>query len=156
MTKRKPADQIQKAGRPTAYRIDYARQAAQLCNLGATDVELADFFQVDIATIYRWKHNHPAFCEALKLGKNAADERVEKSLYSKATGYTFDAEEVFQHQGQIIRAPVRKHVPPSDTAIIFWLKNRKRAEWQDAQVHEHKLPTAAETAKAMKDMDGEL
>lgn len=35
--------------------------------------------------------------------------------------------------------PYREHVPPDVTACIFWLKNRKPADWRDAQQMEHVL-----------------
>lgn len=119
------------AGRPSKYTEAYADTAAKLCRLGATDVELADFFAVDIATIYRWKLVHEEFCEALKVGKEAADERVAKSLYHKAIGYEHDAVKIFQNAGEPVIVPYREHVPPSDTAAIFWLKNRRPDEWRD-------------------------
>lgn len=122
-------------GRPTDYRPEFAKQAAKLCLLGATDNELADFFEVHRATIYRWKHDHPEFCAAITNGKEHADERVERALYHKAIGYTFDSEKVFQYEGQVIRAPIVEHVPPSDTAAIFWLKNRRSGVWRDKQEH---------------------
>jgi hypothetical protein len=125
------------AGRPTEFHEEYVEQAAKLCALGATDVELADFFEVDVRTIYRWKHTQPEFCQALNAGKEKADARVENSLYQKAVGYTFESEKIFQHQGEIIRAPVREHVPPDTTAAIFWLKNRSGANWKDK--HEHNV-----------------
>lgn len=124
-------------GRPTDYKPEYAEQAEKLCRLGATDAELADFFEVSDRTIYRWQSRHDEFCQALKAGKEFADERVERSLYHKAVGYSFDAEKVFQHQGEILRAPYREHIPPSDTAAIFWLKNRRKDDWRDKQHHEH-------------------
>jgi hypothetical protein len=127
-----------KGGRPSSYKPEYAVQAQKLCLLGATDVELADFFGVSDRTIYRWQIEFPEFCQALKSGKEAADERVERSLYHKATGYTFDSEKVFQFQGQIVRAPVREHVPPDTTAAIFWLKNRRKEQWRDRHEIEHK------------------
>lgn len=34
-------------GRPTKYKPEYVEQSAKLCALGATDMELADFFEVD-------------------------------------------------------------------------------------------------------------
>lgn len=34
-------------GRPTDYKPEYAEQAAKLCALGATDMDLADFFESD-------------------------------------------------------------------------------------------------------------
>ena len=72
----------------------------------------------------------------LKSGKEVADNRVERSLYNRAVGYTFDSEKVFQHQGEIVRAKTVEHVPPDTTAGIFWLKNRKPAEWRDKIEHQ--------------------
>jgi hypothetical protein len=120
-------------GRPTLFRPEMIEQARKLAYLGATDREMAEFFEVSEATLHRWKHEYPEFCESAKLGKEAADARVEQSLYRKAVGYTYDSEKVFQFGGQIVRAPVVEHVPPSDTAIIFWLKNRRRDQWRDRQ-----------------------
>lgn len=130
-----------KGGRPSAYQADFAVQAEKLCKLGATDAELADFFGVSTVTIWRWQSAHEQFCNALKRGKESADERVERSLYNRAVGYTFDSEKVFQHQGSIVRAKTIEHVPPDTTSMIFWLKNRRPEQWRDKteQVvrHEH-------------------
>lgn len=124
-------------GRPSDYDPAYAAQAAKLCELGATDVEIANFFEVGLSTFYRWQTAHPEFREAIRAGKGPADERVERSLFLKATGYTFDSEKVFQFQGAIVRANTREHVPPDTTAAIFWLKNRRSAAWRDKQDVEH-------------------
>lgn len=123
------------AGRPTDYQPDFVEQANKLCKLGATDHELADFFAVDTSTIYRWKNSHPEFCEAVIVGKGAADERVARSLYNRAVGYTFESEKVFQFQGEVIRAPILEHVPPDPSAAFNWLKNRKPDEWRDKLEH---------------------
>lgn len=124
-------------GRPTSYKPAYAEQARKLCELGATDIELADFFEVNVATIYRWRHREPKFCEALKVGKDACDDRVERSLYNRAVGYTFESEKVFQFQGQIVRAETKEHVPPETGAAMSWLKNRRGDVWRDKQEVEH-------------------
>ena len=124
-------------GRPTGYTPEYAEQAAKLCALGATDADLADFFEVSIRTIERWRSRHEKFCRSIKGAKKEADNRVERSLYQKAVGYTFDAVKIFQHQGKIIEAPHREHVPPDTAAAIFWLKNRRKDVWRDKQEHEH-------------------
>lgn len=100
-----------------------------------TDEELARFFDVHVATIYRWQATFPEFCEALKVGKAAPDDRVERSLYHKAVGYTFESEKIFNYQGEIVRAKCVEHVPPDTTAAIFWLKNRRKDDWRDR--HEH-------------------
>lgn len=128
------------AGRPTSYRDEYAKQAEKLCLLGATDQELADFFEVDVRTVYRWKHDHDAFCQALKSGKSICDERVERSLYQRAIGYEQDDVKIFMPGGatEPVYAPYRARVAPDVTAAIFWLKNRRSAEWRDKQEIEHK------------------
>lgn len=134
--------------RPTNYKPEFAEQARKLCELGATDMELADFFKVSDRTIYRWQTQFPEFCQALKAGKDFADERVERSLYHRATGYTFDSEKVFQFQGRIVRAKTKEHAPPDTTAMIFWLKNRRPEAWRDKSEVHHK-----HTAEGMTDDD---
>lgn len=127
-------------GRPSSFKPEYVDQARKLCKLGATDVELADFFGVSVTTIKNWQSEHDEFLSALKAGKEQADDRVERSLYHRATGYTYDSEKVFQFQGEVIRAPIREHVPPDTTAAIFWLKNRRKAEWRDRTEHVQGTP----------------
>ena len=127
-------------GRPSSYKPEFAKQAEKLCELGATDEDLADFFEVSIRTIANWKTSIPEFLQALKGGKEAADDRVERSLYQKAVGYTHDAVKIFQHQGAVIEAPYREHIAPDTTAAIFWLKNRRPDLWREKQQHEHSGP----------------
>lgn len=126
-----------KRGRPSGFKPDYVEQARKLCELGLTDEELAKFFEVHVATIYRWQAQFPEFCEALKVGKAPADDRVERSLYHKAVGYTFESEKIFNYQGEIVRAKTIEHVPPDTTAAIFWLKNRRKEEWRDKHEVDH-------------------
>lgn len=120
-----------KRGRPTVYKTEFAGQALKLCKLGATDADLAEFFGVTDRTINRWQIRYDEFCRSLKDGKEAADNRVERSLYHKAVGYTFDAEKIFQYEGAPVRVPYREHIAPDTTAMIFWLKNRRAADWRD-------------------------
>lgn len=130
-----------KTGRPTDYDPDYARQAAQLCILGATDEEIASFFGVSVRTIYRWKLQHEPFCQALQNGKNLPDERVARSLYQRALG-TYVVEEqavkvkVGPNEEKVEIVKVEKFVPPDTTAMIFWLKNRRSKEWKDVKHNE--------------------
>lgn len=129
-------------GRPSEYRDEYAEQARKLAVLGATDQEIADFFEIDVRTVYRWKHDHEAFCQALKAGKEIADERVERSLYQKAIGYEQDEVKIFMPGGALepVYAPFRAKIAADTTAAIFWLKNRRSQEWRDKQDHEHTGP----------------
>jgi hypothetical protein len=51
-----------------------------------------------------------------------------------------DAEKIFcDKNGNVTKVPYREHVPPDVTACIFWLKNRKPADWRDVQQMEHVL-----------------
>jgi hypothetical protein len=130
-----------KGGRPTAYKPEYVERVRELCSTGAIDSEIADAFNVDITTIFRWKNRHPEFCSALKAGKEAADARVERTLFHRAVGYSYDAETVrIAKDGKVIRATYRQHVLPDITAQIFWLKNRQPAKWRDVQRHEVGAP----------------
>lgn len=127
------------AGRPTDYKDEFARSAEKLTALGATDIELADFFEVNVRTIYRWKHDHDEFCHALNKGKDKADERVINSLYQKAVGYEQEAVKIFMPGGatEPVYAPYREKIAPDTTAAIFWLKNRKPEQWRDKQEVSH-------------------
>jgi hypothetical protein len=130
-------------GRPTDYREEFNEQAVKLCRLGATDKELADFFEVSEATINNWKINFPKFLESIKEGKELADANVAQRLYERAIGFEHDSEEIKvvaigDKQGsEVVRVPIRKIYPPDSTAAIFWLKNRRPKEWRDKQEIDH-------------------
>lgn len=126
------------SGRPPFYKSTFAKQAQKLAQLGATDQEVADFFEVDVRTIYRWKHDHDAFCQALKAGKDIADDRVERSLYQRAIGYEQDEVKIFMPSGapDPVYAPFRAKIAPDVTAAIFWLKNRRSDQWRDIKATE--------------------
>lgn len=125
------------AGRPSKYKPEFAEQAAKLCALGATDAQLADFFDVAVSTINLWKVQHPEFSESIKVPKEQANDRVEQSLYRRAMGYEHDETDLRVVDHAIVATPIRKHYPPDTTAAIFWLKNRRPAEWRDKTDIEH-------------------
>jgi len=124
-----------KGGRPSLYKPEYVVQATKLCLLGATDRELADFFKVSEQTLNSWKTQHTEFLESLKVGKEQADQRVERSLYQRALGYSHPDVHVSNFQGLVTLTPIIKHYPPETTAGIFWLKNRRPEEWRDRIEH---------------------
>lgn len=119
------------AGRPTKFRPEFVQQAKLIAKLGATDADLSAIFGVNRSTIFEWQEKHPEFAKALKVGKHEADAAVEKSLYRKATGYSFDATKIFQFEGRVVTHDYVEHCPPDTTACIFWLKNRQPEAWRD-------------------------
>ena len=123
-------------GRPSKFKPAFIEQAEKLCRLGATDIEIADFFEVDVRTLYRWKGEQEEFCQALKAGKDVSDERVERSLFARANGYEHDEVDIRVLNGEIMQTPIRKFYPPDTTAAIFWLKNRKPERWRELKALE--------------------
>lgn len=120
-------------GRPSKYQEVYASQAFKLCLLGATDKDLAGFFDTTEQTINAWKKNYPEFLEALKRGKFQADAEVANRLYRRALGYEHPEDKIFQYEGEPVIVPTTKVYPPDVTAAIFWLKNRQPQLWRDKQ-----------------------
>ena len=119
--------------RPSKYKAEYDEQAYKLCLLGATDKEIATFFNTTEQTINNWKKDHPTFFESLKAGKGVADSKVAEKLYQRALGYSHPEDKIFNANGQPLIVPTMKHYPPDSTAAIFWLKNRRKEDWRDRQ-----------------------
>lgn len=121
------------AGAPTKYKEEYNEQVYKLCLLGATDKDIADFFDVTETTINNWKIDFPVFFESIKRGKQSADSNVADRLYQRACGFEHDSEELKIVEGKVERHQVRKIYAPDPTSAIFWLKNRQPAKWRDKQ-----------------------
>lgn len=121
--------------RPTKYQKAYAEQARKLCLLGYTDKELADFFEVNEATINRWKKDHKEFCESIKKGKDISDGNVVDSLYQRAMGFVAPDLDIRVIDDKIVKTEITKHYPPDTAAAIFWLKNRQKKTWRDKIDH---------------------
>lgn len=124
-------------GRKSLYNESYADQAFKLCLLGATDEELADFFDVAVSTIYLWKNEHPAFSEATVAGKIKADAEVAHSLYRAATGHEITAEKVVKNGDKLEAVRYKRFIPGDPAAAYKWLCNRRRTDWADIQKVEH-------------------
>src|SRR6516162_4680655 len=124
-------------GRRTAYSPRLAVVARKCCERGMTDIEVADMLGIGLATLYRWKLEHPGFSRVFKLGKAEADDRVERSLYSRAIGYDYIAEKaaMTRHGQKTMR--YRQHIPPDTAAAVWYLKNRRPDRWRDSFRHEH-------------------
>ena len=73
---------------------------------GLTDEQIAHNIGINTATLYDWKNKYSNISNALKKGKEVVDFAVENALLKKALA------------GDV-------------TAMIFWLKNRRRDKWRD-------------------------
>jgi len=135
-------------GRPSKYRPEFVEQAKKLCRLGATDLEIADFFGITVRTLFNWKNEHDDFFHALNESKTIPDERVERSLFHRAIGYEHDEVDIRVIDHQIVKTPIRKYYPPDTTACIFWLKNRRPDLWRDKR--EEAAPTEGNSDDLLK------
>lgn len=119
------------------HRVDMLRRAKECGRAAYTDYEVGKEFGVTPMTISRWISEDPVFAEALQIGRDLADRRVEQALFHRAVGYTYPSEEIKVVEGAVVRVPVLKHVEPNMTAMVFWLKNRRPDLWRDVVDHEH-------------------
>lgn len=71
-------------GRPTEYKHEYNDQAYKLCLLGATDNDLADFFNVTERTINNWKEEYQEFFQSINAGKEIAFKDFVTKVFSQS------------------------------------------------------------------------
>jgi hypothetical protein len=118
------------AGRPSPYKPEFARIAERLCRNGATDIEVADILGISVRTFYRWCLLHDEFTAAVRVGKDAADDRVERALYQRAVGYDCTAEKIVTPKGGgPIAIPYMVHIPADVRAALHWLAIRRPKPW---------------------------
>lgn len=158
MGKRGPAKG--EGGRPPLYDDDeHPRLAREMSAKYKTQAEMAEVFGVRVATISEWKRDHPNFAYAIAQGKEDAHDHVERSLFERATGYTFDSEKIVvvsdggQSGSHVERIPIKEHVPPDPTSIKYLLNNRRGKEWLEKQHTEHSGNVTMNTADLLREAD---
>ena len=124
------------SGQPTSYKAEYCAQARNYCRLGATNEELAKFFEVSPRTIDNWMATHAPFGEAVRDGRLLADAEVANRLYERAIGFeqVIERREAFRGEEKVITTKV--HYPPDTNACMFWLRNRQPKLWRHRIVEE--------------------
>jgi hypothetical protein len=139
------------AGRPTPYRPELAEQARKLCRNGLTDREVADILGISVRTFYRWRGEHDEFAEAVVVGKERADQRVESALYQRACGYDYDDVKIFHPSGakDPVIVPITVHVPADVAAGKHWLALRRPMPWGGERETQEQLDWAEQFKKAV-------
>ena len=105
---------------------------------GLTDKQIAHNIGITEQTLNNWKKRFPSLFEALKKGKEVIDRQVENALLKRALGYEYEEVKQIVEKDEMGKdrkrvEKIKKVVLPDTTAQIFWLKNRKPAEWRDKQ-----------------------
>jgi len=112
---------------------------------GLTDEQIAQNMRINVATLYAWKNKYSKISEVLKESKDVADRQVENALFERALGGTHEVSKTFKlkrvyyddhnrrcEYEELVTGIDEVYIPPDTTAQIYWLKNRKRGVWNDA------------------------
>ncbi len=114
---------------------------------GLSNEQIAHNMGISLTTLKDWRNKYPPISAALKKGKEVVDLEVENALYKSAVGYTVKVrkpikvktEKQLAGKGKIVEERIEYieeevYVPASNTAQIFWLKNRASDRWSDKPV----------------------
>ena len=98
--------------------------------LGLTHRATARRMGIDPAQFSQWLEEYPEFAGAFEEGRRLADDRVVQALYQRAVGGAMEITEVVvEGDKRRVKKTVRQ-VPPDVAAAMFWLKNRRSAQWR--------------------------
>ena len=113
----------------------------RLAARGFDNAEMSKIVGVTPQTLDNWQNKYPDFFDTLKIQKAMSDEKVERSLYERACGYSHPETKAQwvgdENGGRWETLDMIKHYPPDPTSMIFWLKNRQPDRWRDRVETEH-------------------
>lgn len=113
---------------------------------GLTDEQLAAKMEISRSTLSEWKIKYSKIAEAVERSKEVVDVEVENACLQGALGYDYIEQQAIKltdytydvHTGKLISrkerievVAVRKVVPADPRFNMFWLKNRRKDNWQD-------------------------
>lgn len=111
---------------------------------GELNKDIAKRIGITHQTLCEWQSKYPEIQAALKRGKEVVDIEVENQLLQSAKGFYVTVREpmklrrVKQKQGEgrieeeyVEYVDRQIYIPPNSTSQIFWLKNRKPAQWRE-------------------------
>jgi hypothetical protein len=108
-----------------------------MAKIGATNADMAAALDVSLRTFTTWCGQFPELREAVHVGKELFDARVERALAERALGYYASWEEdMIGPAGTPMLLKKVKYIEPNVQAIRLWLTNRKPEDWKDKQVQQ--------------------
>lgn len=116
-------------GRPTSYTDEMPARVFLAVPNGATLDAIANVCDVSRPTVENWMKAHEEFLGAVNAARKICDDRVEQSLFRKATGYTVTQQVYDKRAGNIRELEIS--VPADTVSCIFFLKNRRPQDWRD-------------------------
>ena len=102
------------------YDENFPERAMDFASEGMTDSQIAYQLGVSRSTFYNYKQQHSRFAEAIDVGRDVIDSRVENRLLELALGNYSITIRVTNHEGQT-RTTVKDAIP-NLKAIQYWLE----------------------------------
>lgn len=108
-----------------------------MCINGAAIVDVARDLGISPSTVYYWRNQYPEFAQAFRSGGESAVDFAEIRLWEKAVGYRYQEEvvtkEIDPETGMLTEKVSfhNKELPPDNSALFFYLKNRRPHKWKD-------------------------
>lgn len=97
---------------------------------GATDTDMARFFNIGRTTWYEYKKKDARIGEALKRGRTNLVLELKGTLLKKAQGFMYEERKVIKEDGRVVREEIYyKAAPPDVAAINLLLKNYDKDNW---------------------------
>ncbi len=142
------------AGRKSLYKSKVEPKLELItawCRDGMIEKDICLKLNVGVSTFAVYKNNNQELREALKIGKEVADIKVENALYKRALGFEYEEKkQTIQVDGKgkkvkKVETSI-KMVIPDTLAQIYWLKNRKPKVWTDRRDSSHNTEANSDIA----------
>lgn len=113
---------------------------------GAELNEIAEKLQISRTTLFDYQAKYSDIADALKIGKEVMDAKVENSLIKECIGYPYEETTtttvaiIDKKTGQptslerIEKRTTKRYARPSITAIAYYLNNRAPSKWKNRMV----------------------
>lgn len=147
------------------YVEPYLKEIEAWIGTGKTEAEVCKRLGVSEQSFSIYKHKFPELSEVIKKARQLQNYEVKKSLYKVATGYEYEEQKTItevideiideidpntgKKTGKKIKTgkkvisgktrieKIKKHIRPDVGAIVFWLTNRDKLNWQNTQSIKH-------------------
>ncbi len=108
----------------------------------ATDIEIARALGIHYATYYRWLNDYPELQEIITHAKRIRAQKLVPKMEKIAKGYNYSerTEEYMESNGKTTPKKIKitkKHYPPNEKALRFFLTNGLPEEYKNKQDLEH-------------------
>ena len=121
------------------YDENFPERAMDFASEGMTDSQIAYQLGISRSTFYNYKQQHSRFAEAIDVGRDVIDSRVENRLLELALGNYTITIHVTDHEGRT-RTTVKDAIP-NLKAIQYWLErsDRRKGDKQEKLDKREKL-----------------